>query len=169
MNSEKSSISWTGLLTLLIILIIVSIVAFVLSSIEGFFAGVVAVFIGLIISFFRDDLKRVVGFKEEERERPTVVVDGDKQLQKLEKKIAKERKNLAKLVVESEAEPSDKKQRKIIQEIIEEATGLMTQIDQAKSVAIRLKDSELVQHYDNLIIEIEAEREKASTRLSGEN
>ncbi len=144
-------------------------VAFVLSSIEGFFAGVIAVFLGLIISFFRDDIKGVLGLKDE-REEPIIVVDGsDKHLQKLEKKIAKERKNLAKLVAESDTEPSDKKQRKIIQEIIEEATGLVALLDQAKSVAIRLKDSDLVQHYDALIIEIEAVRDKESTRLSEEN
>jgi uncharacterized membrane protein YhiD involved in acid resistance len=141
-------------------------VAFVLSSIEGFFAGVVAVFIGLVISFFRDDIKRILGLQDES-EPPTIVIeDSGKQLQKLEKKIAKERKNLAKLVTEYENEDSDKKQRKISQEIIEESTGLTALIDQAKSVAIRMKDTDLVQHYDSLIEEIESIRNKASTNLN---
>jgi predicted neutral ceramidase superfamily lipid hydrolase len=54
-NSESNSFSWKGLAALIVILIIVSIIAFLLSSIEGFLAGVVVIFIGFLISFFRDD------------------------------------------------------------------------------------------------------------------
>lgn len=166
MSDERKGISWEGVITLILILIIASVAAFVLSSIESFIAGVAAVFIGLILGFFRDDLRRVLGLSREKEEPVPVDVEIDKTLLKLEKKIAKERKSLAKLISKVEVEYSFKKQQKLNQYIIEEATGLIALIDQAKSVAIRMKDTDLVRHYDALIDEIETERMKASTRLS---
>ncbi|MHA2384372.1 MAG: hypothetical protein ACXACT_17500 [Candidatus Thorarchaeota archaeon] len=96
---------------LIVILIIVSIIAFLLSSIEGFLAGVVVIFIGFLISFFRDDLKRVLGLSTQQKE-PTPAVEAEEDpLEKLDKminlemdkKIAKERQNLAKTIAKYNA------------------------------------------------------------------
>ena len=76
MNSGSNSFSWKGLAALIIILIIVSIIAFILSSVEGFLAGVVVIFIGFLISFFRDDLKRVLGLSSP-RSEPTPSTDAE--------------------------------------------------------------------------------------------
>ncbi len=166
LNIEKKKTPWLGYIALLIILIIVSIAAFVLSSLEGFMTGVIAVFLGLLLSFFRDDIKRILGIEEEKEESPTVSIEGEKHIQKLDKKIAKERTSLAKLLSESKEPLSSKKQRKLDQEIMEEASGLIALIDQAKSHAIQLGASDLVQHYNEIILEIEEIRTEASTRLS---
>ncbi len=166
MNSESNSFSWKGLAALIVILIIVSIIAFILSSIEGFLAGVVVIFIGFLISFFRDDLKRILGLSSKQKEPTTVTEVEEDPLDKLDKmiqldmdkKIAKERQNLAKTIAKYNEKP--KKQQKLGSEIIEEATALLALIDQAKSQAIQSGNHDLVAHYQEIAVEIEGIREK---------
>jgi hypothetical protein len=83
-NDESNSFSWKGLAALIVILIIVSIIAFLLSSIEGFLAGVVVIFIGFLISFFRDDLKRVLGLSTQRKEPTPVAKTEEASLDKLD-------------------------------------------------------------------------------------
>ncbi len=168
MNDKASKVPWKGLLVLIFILIIVSIVAYQLSSIGGFIASVFAVFVGLIVSFFRTDLKRILGLekKEEYREVPIVEADADrKQIRKLEKIIAKERTKLAKTVAEYDDALPEKKKRKLDQEILEDSTEVIALLDQAKARAIQLGESDLVQHYDEIAEEIEEIRQTARARL----
>ncbi|MHA2027583.1 MAG: hypothetical protein ACW98U_16930 [Candidatus Thorarchaeota archaeon] len=168
MNSESNGFSWKGLAALIVILIIVSIIAFLLSSIEGFLAGVVVIFIGFLISFFRDDLKRVLGLSTQQKE-PTPAVEAEEDpLEKLDKminlemdkKIAKERQNLAKTIAKYNEKP--KKQQKLGSEIVQEATALLALLDQAKSQAIQSGKPDLVAHYEQIVVEIEGIREKYS-------
>jgi hypothetical protein len=167
-NSESNSFSWKGLAALIVILIIVSIIAFLLSSIEGFLAGVVVIFIGFLLSFFRDDLKRVLGLSTQQKA-PTPVVKAEEDpveiLDKMinldmDKKIAKERQNLAKTIAKYNEKP--KKQQKLGLEIVKEATALLALLDQAKSQAIQSGKHNLVAHYDEIAVEIEGIREKYS-------
>ena len=165
-NSESNSYSWKGLAALIVILIIVSIIAFLLSSIEGFLAGVVVIFIGFLISFFRDDLKRVLGLSTQQKG-PTPVAEAeedpvdtlDKMIHlNMDKKIAKERQSLAKTIAKYNDKP--KKQQKLGLEIVKEATALLALLDQAKSQAIQSNRHDLVAHYEQIVVEIEGIREK---------
>ena len=165
-NSESNSFSWKGLAALIIILIIVSIIAFLLSSIEGFLAGVAVIFIGFLISFFRDDLKRVLGLSAQQKEQIQTTEAEENPLDTLDKmisldmdkKIAKERQNIAKTIAKYNEKP--KKQQKLALEIVEEATALLALLDQAKSQAIQSDKIELVAHYEQIAVEIEGIREK---------
>ena len=165
-NNESNSFSWKGLAALIVILIIVSIIAFLLSSIEGFLAGVVVIFIGFLISFFRDDLKRVLGLSTQQKEPTPVVETEEDPLDKLDmmihlnmdKKIAKERQSIAKTIAKYNEKP--KKQQKLGFEIVKEATALLALLDQAKSQAIQSSKHDLVAHYEQIIVEIEGIREK---------
>jgi hypothetical protein len=157
-NSESNSISWKGLIALIVILIIVSIIAFLLSSIEGFLAGVVVIFISFLLSFFRDDLKRVLGLSNQQKESTLVAEVVENPLDKLDKKIAKERQSIAKTIAKYNEKP--KKQEKLGLEIVEEATTLLALLDQAKSQAIQSGKPDLVTHYEQIALEIEEIREK---------
>ncbi len=165
-NSESNSFSWKGLAALIVILIIVSIIAFLLSSIESFLAGVVVIFIGFLISFFRDDLKRVLGLSTQRKE-PAPVAEAeensldipDKMINlEMDKKISKERQSLAKTIAKYNEKP--KKQQKLALEIVKEATALLALLDQAKSQAIQSSKHDLVAHYEQIQVEIEGIREK---------
>ena len=165
-NSESNSFSWKGLAALIVILIVVSIIAFLLSSIESFLAGVVVIFIGFLISFFRDDLKRVLGLSTQQKG-PTPVAEAeedpldnlDKMIHlNMDKKIAKERQSLAKTIAKYNEKP--KKQQKLGFEIVKEATALLALLDQAKSQAIQSSKHDLVAHYEQIVVEIEGIREK---------
>ena len=158
MNNDSSSFSWKGLAVLIVILIIVSIIAFLLSSIEGFLAGVVVIFIGFLLSFFRDDLKRVLGLSNQQKETVPVVESEDTLLDELDKKIVKERQSIAKLI--AKYDEKTKKQQKIGPEIVEKATSLLALLDQAKSQAIQAGKSDLVTHYERIALEIDGIREK---------
>jgi len=167
-TSESNSFSWKGLAALIVILIIVSIIAFLLSSIEGFLAGVIVIFIGFLISFFRDDLKRVLGLSAQQKE-PTPVAEAEEDpLEKLDKmitldmdkKITKERQSIAKTIAKYNEKP--KKQQKLGPEIVEKATALLALLDQAKSHAIQSNKPDLVAHYEQIVVEIEGIREKYS-------
>jgi hypothetical protein len=168
MNSESKSFSWKGLAVLIVILIIVSIIAFILSSIEGFLAGVIVIFIGFLLSFFRDDLKRVLGLSSQQKESTPVAEVEEDSLEKLdtmihldlEKKIVKERQNLAKTITKYNEKP--KKQEKLSIEIVKEATDLLALLDQAKSHAIQSGNQDLITHYEEIAVEIEGIREKYS-------
>lgn len=168
MNNESKGFSWLGLVALIIILVIVSMIAFLLSSIEGFLAGVVVIFIGFLLSFFRDDLKRFLGLASEEKELVAPVTEETSPLEKIEKKIAKGRKNLAKTKAKYDVETKDKKKQKMEQELLQESTELIAIIDQAKAYAIQQKDAELVQHYEEIAQEVEEIQNMASERLSGQ-
>ena len=165
-NDESNSFSWKGLAALVVILIIVSIVAFLLSSIEGFLAGVVVIFIGFLISFFRDDLKRVLGLSTQQKEPTPAAAAKEKPLDELDKKIylnmdkkiAKERQSLAKTISKYHEKP--KKQQKLGLEIVQEATDLLAVLDQAKSHAIQSNRPDLVAHYEEIGVEIEEIRKK---------
>lgn len=165
-NSESNSFSWKGLAALIIILIIVSIIAFLLSSIEGFLAGVVVIFIGFLISFFRDDLKRVLGLSTQQKEPAPVTKAEEEPLDNLDKmihlnmdkKITKERQSLAKTIAKYNEKP--KKQQKLGFEIVKDATALLALLDQAKSQAIQTGKHDLVAHYEQIQVEIEEIREK---------
>jgi len=165
-NSESNSFSWKGLAALIVILIIVSITAFLLSSIEGFLAGVVVIFIGFLLSFFRDDLKRVLGLSTKQREPSPVTKAEEDPLDKLDKmitlemdkKIAKERQRLAKTIAKYNEKP--KKQQKVGFQIVKETTALLALLDQAKSQAIQSSKRDLVAHYEQIVVEIEGIREK---------
>jgi hypothetical protein len=167
-NSRTANVPWKGALGLIIILITISIIAYHLSSIGGFIAGVLAVFVGLIVSFFRTDLKRILGLEKEEeyRDVPTVEVDADKkELRKLEKKIGKERTKLAKTMAEFDDSLPEKKKRKLDQEILEHSTLVVALLDQAKARAIHLGATDLVTHYNEIQVEVEDIRQAASNRL----
>jgi hypothetical protein len=146
----------------------VSVIAFLLSSIEGFLAGVVVIFIGFLLSFFRDDLKRVLGLStQQEKSTPVAEVEEDplENLDRMiildmDKKIAKERKSIAKTIAKYNEKP--KKQQKIGIEIVGKTTALIALLDQAKSQAIQSGKPELVAHYDQIVVEIEGIREKYS-------
>jgi hypothetical protein len=165
-NSESSSFSWKGLGALIVILIIVSIIAFLLSSIEGFLAGVVVIFIGFLISFFRDDLKRALGLSAQQKEAIPVAEVEENPLDKLDKmisldldkKIAKGRQSIAKTIVKYSEKP--KKQQKLGFEIVQEANALLALLDQAKSQAIQSGKPDLVAHYEQIAVEIEGIRER---------
>ncbi len=166
MNSESKSFSWIGLIVLVVILIIVSIIAYLLSSIEGFLAGVIVIFIGFLISFFRDDLKRVLGLSTQQKT-PTPVAEAEEDpLEKLDKmiildmdkKIAKERQSIAKTIAKYNDKP--KKKQKLGFEIVEKTTTLLALLDQAKSQAIQSGKPDLVAHYEQIVVEIEGIREK---------
>ncbi len=154
MQNRWKNIPWIGLVVLLVILIIVSITAFVLSSIEGFITGVVVVFIGLLFSVFRDDLKRVLGLSKKAEEPQAIVIDKDEPMRKLEKTIAKGREKIEKIVSKFEVEQKSYKQQKIAREIVERTTALIATIDLAKSCAIQMRDNNLRQHYDVIAEEI---------------
>ncbi len=164
-NNESNSFSWKGLAALIVILITVSIIAFLLSSIEGFLAGVVVIFIGFLISFFRDDLKRVLGLSTQQKEpaQGTEVEEDpldkrDKMINlEMDKKIAKERQNIAKTIAKYNEKP--KKQQKLALEIVKDATALLALLDQAKSQAIQSNNHDLVAHYEQIVVEIEGIRE----------
>jgi len=167
-NSEFNSISWKGLVALIIILIIVSIIAFLLSSIEGFLTGVVVIFIGFLISFFRDDLKGVLGLSTQQKAPTPVAEIEEDPLDKLDKmialdmdkKIAKERQNIAKAIAKYNEKP--KKHQKLGFEIVQEATVLLALLDQAKSQAIQSGNHDLITHYEQIAEEIGELREKYS-------
>lgn len=160
MNNRLKDIPWKGLVVLLMILIIVSIIAFVLSSIEGFITGVVVVFIGLLFTFFRDDLKRVLGLSKKTEEAQPIVIDKDDHILKLEKTIVKGREKIEKIVTKFEIEQKSYKQQKIAREIVERTTSLIATIDVAKSYAIQMRDKNLQQHYDEIAEEIKEIRGK---------
>lgn len=164
MNTESNTFSWKGFAGLIIILVIVSIIAYILASLEGFLAGVVVIFIGFLLSFFRDDLKRSLGLGKKGKAPITAVIVEDDQIEKLEKKITKGRQNIAKLISEYEAKP--KKHQKIGLEIVEETTALLSLIDQAKSRALQLNVTQLVQHYEEIALEVEGIREKYQTYIT---
>ena len=164
-NSESNSFSWKGLAALIVILIILSIIAFLLSSIEGFLAGVVVIFIGFLLSFFRDDLKRVLGLSTKQKE-PTPVAEIEETpldkldkmiILELDKKIVKERQSLAKTITKYNEKP--KKQQKLGLQVVKEATSLLALLDQAKSQAIQASKHDLVAHYEQIVVEIEGIRE----------
>ncbi len=165
-NSQSNSFSWKGLAALIVILIIMSIIAFILSSIEGFLAGVVVIFIGFLISFFRDDLKRVLGLSTQQKGAIPVAEAEEDPLEKLDKminlemdrKIVKGRQNIAKTIAKYNEKP--KKQQKLGLEIVKEATALLALLDQAKSQAIQSSKADLVEHYEQIVVEIEGIREK---------
>jgi hypothetical protein len=165
-NNESNSFSWKGLAALVAVLIVVSIIAFLLSSIEGFLAGVVVIFISFLISFFRDDMKRVLGLSTQQKEPTPVATAEEDPLDKLNKmiylsmdqKIAKERQNIAKIITKYNEKP--KKQQKLGFEIVKEATTLLTLLDQAKSQAIQSNNHDLVAHYEQIVVEVEEIREK---------
>lgn len=166
MSSESGSFSWKGFAALIVILILVSIIAFVLSSIESFLAGVVVIFIGFLLSFFRDDLKRLLGLSSQHKE-PTPPIEAEEDstdrldkmiLLDLDNKIAKERQSIAKTIAKYNEKP--KKQEKLGLEIVEEATALLALIDRAKAQAIQKDDANLVQHYNEIAIEVEKIRKK---------
>ncbi len=161
MNTESDNFSKKGIVGLIIILVIVSIIAYVLSSIEGFITGIVVIFIGFLLSFFRDDLRRILGLTSKEKEPTPIVVEESDAVEKLDKKITKERQTIAKLISKYKVKPE--KQQKIALEIVEETTALIALLAQAKSHAIRKKDSHLVQHYEEMAQEIQGIRERYST------
>lgn len=163
MNNRLKDIPWKGLVVLLVILVIVSIIAFVLSSIEGFITGVVVVFIGLLFTFFRDDLKRVLGLSKKKEEAQPIVIDKDDHILKLEKTIVKGREKIEKIISKFEIEQKSYKQQKIAREIVERTTSLVATIDVAKSYAIQMKDKNLQQHYDEIAEEIKEIRGRYQT------
>ena len=166
MNSDTRKTPWIGFIALFVILIIVSIIAFTLSSIGGFLAGVVAVFVGLLISFFRDDLKRMLGLSSQHTEPASPIVAEDDSVEKLDKmihlnldkNIAKERQSIAKTIAKYNEKP--KKKEKLGLQIVEEATALLALLDQAKSQAIQSGESDLVTHYDQIALEVKEIQEK---------
>ncbi|TXT56680.1 MAG: hypothetical protein BAJATHORv1_20273 [Candidatus Thorarchaeota archaeon] len=157
MNDTETGFSWKGFAALIILLLIVSIVAFIISSIEGFITGVVAVFMGFLLSFFRDDIKRMLGLSDSssKAETPMPTKEESKQLAKLEKYVAKRREKIAKAISKFESKETPKKRRKIAQEIVELATSTIFLIDQIKSQAILLNHPQLMAHYEKISQEIE--------------
>ena len=158
MNNHKKDFSWKGVVILLVILIVVSIIAFVLSSIESFVAGVFVVFIGLVLSFFRDDMKRFLGLARETEDPHPIQYDEADHIRKLEKAITKGREKIEKIV--SKFQEKSDKQQKMAREIVERTTALIATIDQAKSYAIQVRDNNLQQHFDEISEEIREIRER---------
>lgn len=160
MNNHKKDFSWKGVVILLVILIVVSIIAFVLSSIESFVAGVFVVFIGLVLSFFRDDMKRFLGLARETEDPQPIVFNEADHIRKLEKAITKGREKIEKIVSKFKAAEKSEKQQKMAREIVERTTALIATIDQAKSYAIQVRDNNLQQHFDEISKEIREIRER---------
>ena len=160
MNDHRKDFSLIGLVALLVILVAVSIIAFALSSIEGFVTGVVVVFIGLLVSFFRDDMKRFLGLTRKTEEPQPIVINEDDHIRKLEKTIAKGREKVEKIVSKFESAEKSEKQQKMAREIVERTTALIATIDQAKSYAIQVRDNNLQQHFDEISKEIREIRER---------
>ena len=175
MNDVSKGFSWVGFAVLVIILICISIIAFALSSIEGFLAGVVVIFIGFLLSFFRDDIKRILGLSGGKAEGPAATPAEDTKsldsmvLLNIEQKIAKGRKKLAKTKAKYDVEDKEKKRKKMEQDLLEESTELIATIDQAKSLAIQQQDEELIKLYEEIAQEIEKIRDMATGRLSEKN
>jgi hypothetical protein len=167
LNRDSNGFSWKGFAALMVILVAVSIIAYLLSSVEGFLAGIIVIFIGFILSFFRDDLKKILGLGQEKEALTVPTTEEVNPIEKLEKKIAKGRKNLAKILGKYEVETKPKKRQKMDQEILEETTALIALLDQAKSLAIQQKETDLIPHYNQICDEIEDIRNKASEQLSG--
>ncbi len=171
MNTEKKNRPWKGYFVLILLLIILSIIAFILTSIEGFVAGVIVIFIGFVLSFFRDDLKLILGLAGSARQ-PTPTVVEDKatltRLRELEKEIVKRREKLQKAISKYEEKEKPEKKPKYARQVVEEATSLMARLDQARWEAARAGNENIAQHYVVLLKEIEATRE-AYIRLSREH
>jgi homoserine kinase len=111
-------------------------------------------------------VKRVLGLSTQQK-KPAPVAEIEKApLDKLDKmiildmdkRIAKERKSIAKTIAKYNEKP--KKQQKLGIEIVGKATSLLALLDQAKSQAIQSGKSDLVAHYEQIIAEIEGIREK---------
>lgn len=168
-NDEKNRRPWLGYIILTILLVILSIIAFILSTLEGFLAGVMVIFMGFVLSFFRDDLRRILGIskgKQVEQVQPAPTPEQEKEtldelmLDKLERDITKGREKVEKLISKFEHADKEKKKSKIARDIVENCTRLIATIDQAKSQSIRRKDSALQSHFDGIADEIEAIRTK---------
>ena len=167
MNEEKSRRPWLGYIVLTLLLVILSIIAFVLSTVEGFLAGVIVIFMGFVLSFFRDDLRRALGIsrpKQVEESQPAPSLEQEKEvldslvLDKLEQNITKGRLKIEKAISKFEEAEKLKKKSKIARDIVENCTQLLATIDQAKSQAIRRKDSSLESHFESIAGEIESIR-----------
>lgn len=159
MNAHKGR-PWKGYGVLILLLIVTSIIAFILSSIEGFVAGVIVIFIGFLLSFFRDDLKRTLGLAGPTSQ-PQPISDKDRnRLLKLEKEIVKGREKLEKAVSKYEEKEKPEKKPKYARYVVEVATSLMARIDQAKWESTRAGNAELTKNYQMLLKRIEATREK---------
>ncbi len=163
---DEDRISIRGLGILFIVLIIVSIFSFILSSIEGFLTGVVVIFIGFLLSFFRDDIKSFLGISKEKAKPAPIEIKKDDPITYIEKGIAKGRKKLTKAIVKNESEYSPEKKKKRSQDIFFEASTLLTVLNQAKGYAIQKGNPELVRHYEELIREVEAQRDAAAQQLN---
>jgi hypothetical protein len=171
-NDEKSRGPWLGYIVLTLLLVILSIIAFILSTVEGFLAGVMVIFMGFVLSFFRDDLRRMLGISKSMQTDRTPSGPSPEQekevldslvLDKLEQDIAKKRAKIEKAISKFEEAEKEKKRLKIARDIVENCTALLATIDQAKSQAIRRKDSTLESHLDGIAGEIETIRTKYRT------
>ena len=170
MNGKSKDFSWKGLAAFVIILIVVSIIVFLLSSIEGILAGVVVIFIGFLLSFFRDEIKQGLGLATKQKEPIPVAGTAEEEdpvdsldrmiTMDMDKKIAKGRQSIAKTIAKYNEKP--KKQEKLGLEIVEDATALLALLDQAKSQAIQSSKPDLVTHYEQIAVEIQGIREKYS-------
>ncbi|TFG12804.1 hypothetical protein EU537_08245 [Candidatus Thorarchaeota archaeon] len=154
-----------GLGVLITLLILVSAISFLLSSVEGFLAGVFVIFIGFLISFFRDDIKRALGVSKEEPEIPAPEAEEKDPLYDIEKRISKGREKVAKSFVKYESEYKPEKKGKRAQDIYQEASRLLAALHQAKTYAIQQRNSELVDHYEELIQEVEETRDWSAEEM----
>lgn len=160
MNSRWKKMPWKGFTVLIVVLAGVSVVAYLLSSIEGFAAGVIVVFIGWLVSFFRDDIKQSLGLTGKAKNPEPAVITSEEYLWKLDKTIAKGRTKVEKTATWFSSEARPYKRSKIAREAIEQATRLLATIDQAKSCAIQAGQLELLQHYEDIAQDIRQIRER---------
>ena len=166
MKSDRNTL--LGLGALIMLLILVSAISFILSSVEGFLAGIFVIFIGFILSFFRDDIKTVLGISKEKPEIPKPAPKEKDPLYEIEKRISKGREKVAKAVVKYESEYKPEKRAKRARGIYEEASQLLAALHQAKMYAIRKDNPKLVDHYEELIQDVEETRDKAANEMKSE-
>jgi len=130
MKSDRNTL--LGLGALIMLLILVSAISFILSSVEGFLAGIFVIFIGFILSFFRDDIKTVLGISKEKPEIPKPAPKEKDPLYEIEKRISK---------------------RNTIWEL---------------PLIFRKDNPKLVDHYEELIQDVEETRDKAANEMKSE-
>lgn len=157
-----------GIGVLITLLILVSAISFILSSIEGFLAGVFVIFFGFLLSFFKDDIRNALGISKKEPSTTVSEPEEKDRIYNIEKRISKGREKVAKAVVKYESEYKPEKRAKRARDIYEEASQLLAALQQAKMYAIRKDNPELVVHYEELIQDVEETRDKAANEMKSE-
>lgn len=144
-------------------LVILSVIAFAISSMEGVLAGIVVIFIGFLMSFFRDDIKRFLGVSFEKKESTTDPLTERHRIIKIQKYLVKRRWQSKERKLRKQSQTTimnqNMKKQNIAKYIVELSTSLLGTIDCVKSCAIQLQNLALLQHYETIYHEVHQIRE----------